>query len=587
MLKRTHRCGEPRVEDGGREVVLSGWVANWRDHGGLVFIDLRDRTGLTQVVFRPERDAALHARARELRSEFCISVRGRVERRPAGMENPALPTGLVEVIAEEMEVHSTSETPPFDIQGAGDVAMEVRLRYRYLDLRRPHMQRNMEFRHRLVQLTRRYLDENGFIEVETPFLTKSTPEGARDYLVPSRINPGCFYALPQSPQLFKQVLMMGGLDRYFQIVRCFRDEDLRANRQPEFTQIDYEMSFADEEDVQRIAEGMMARFFEELLGRTLSLPLQRMRYEDAMARYGTDKPDLRFGLEIRDVSDIAGKCSFRVFSDAVADGGQVRGICIPGGAQMPRSEVDGLVERAKGLGASGLAWFKMKKDGAEGGIAKFLTEAELKAIGERFGAEDGSLLIFMAGRRYLCNLVLSHMRLHLGQESGLLQNAKDALCWIIEPPAFEVDEITGQLTFVHHPFTSPAEEDLDRLEREPTACHARGYDLVMNGQEVGGGSIRIARPDLQMRIFKLLGYTEQQMEERFGFFINALRYGPPPHGGIAFGLDRLVMTLMGIDDIREIIAFPKTQRAVCVLTDAPSPVDDAQLKELGIALRDE
>ncbi len=593
MLKRTHKCGEPRVGDVGREVVLSGWVANWRDHGGLVFIDLRDRTGIAQVVFRPERDASLHARARDLRSEFCISVRGRVEHRPEGMENPELPTGQVEVLAEELEVHSLSETPPFDVQGTAEVGMETRLRYRYLDLRRPQMQRNLEFRHRLLQLTRRYLDEQGFLEIETPFLTKSTPEGARDYLVPSRINPGCFYALPQSPQLFKQILMMSGMDRYFQIVRCFRDEDLRANRQPEFTQIDCEMSFADEEDVQGVAEGLMARAFEQLLGRTLPLPLPRMRYEDAMARYGSDKPDLRFGLEIRDVSDVAAKCAFRVFSDAVAEGGQVRGLCIPGGGQMPRSQVDGLVQMAKDLGASGLAWYKTKEGpgasggGAEGGIAKFLTEAEQAAVAERFEAKGGALLIFVAGRRYICNLVLSHMRLHLGKEMGLLRDAKDALCWITDPPAFEVDEETGKLTFVHHPFTSPAEEDVDRLESDPTACHARGYDLVMNGQEVGGGSIRIARPDLQMRIFKILGYTEEQMEQRFGFFINALRYGPPPHGGIAFGFDRLVMTLMGIDDIREVIAFPKTQRAVCVLTEAPTRVDDAQLKELGIALREE
>jgi aspartyl-tRNA synthetase len=585
MLKRTHKCGELRAEHIGREAVVSGWVANWRDHGGLVFIDLRDRTGIIQAVFRPEANPELHARARGLRSEFCVSVRGTVERRPPDMENPDLPTGQVEIAAKELEVHSLSDTPPLDVQGTDEVSVEVRLRYRYLDLRRPQMQRNLEFRHRLLQEARRYLDENGLIEVETPFLTKSTPEGARDYLVPSRVNPGCFYALPQSPQLFKQLLMMGGMDRYFQIVRCFRDEDLRANRQPEFTQVDIEMSFVDEQDVQKLTEGLMARIFERLLGRRLELPLPRMRYDEAMARYGTDSPDLRFGLEIRDVTDIVRQCSFQVFASAVAQGKQVRGLCVPGGAQMPRSQVDELVEWVKRLGAGGLAWYKIRDGKAEGGVAKFLTDGELAAIRDAFKAEDGSLLLFVADRRYICNLVLSHLRLRLARDLDLLRGAKDALCWVIAPPAFEMDEATGRLTFVHHPFTSPMEAELDRLETDPTACHARAYDLVMNGQEIAGGSIRISSPDLQMRIFKLLGYTEQQVEERFGFFINALRYGPPPHGGIAFGFDRTVMTLLGIEDIREVIAFPKTQRAVCILTDAPSPVDDAQLKELGIELR--
>jgi len=587
MLKRTHKCGELRAEDTDLEVIVSGWVANWRDHGGLVFVDLRDRTGMVQVVFRPESGKELHERARDLRSEFCISARGRVARRPSDMENPDLPTGQIEVLAEELEVHSASETPPFALQGAAQVSEEVRLRHRYLDLRRPQMQRNLEFRHRLLQITRRYLDENGFIEVETPFLTKSTPEGARDYLVPSRINPGCFYALPQSPQLFKQMLMIGGVDRYFQIVKCFRDEDLRANRQPEFTQVDMEMSFADEEDVQRITEGLMARYFEQLLGRTLQLPLPRMRYMDAMDAYGTDSPDLRFGLKIGEISDLARGCAFRVFSEAAATGGQVRGICVPDGAAMPRSQVDALVEWAREMGTGGLAWFRMRGGKAEGGIAKFLSEGELDAIRQRFGAGDGSLFLFVADRRYVCNLVLSHLRLRLSRELGLLRNARHALCWITEPPAFEVDEATGRLTFVHHPFTAPAPGDVARLESDPTSCRARGYDLVMDGQELAGGSIRISNCDLQMRIFRLLDYTEEQVQERFGFFVNALRYGPPPHGGIAFGLDRTVMTLLGLDDIREIIAFPKTQRAVCPLTDAPSRVDEEQLGELGLSLRED
>ena len=587
MLKRTHTCGELRVEHVGQEAIVSGWVANWRDHGGLAFIDLRDRTGIVQAVFRPESDAELHRRARDLRSEFCISVRGMVEKRPPDMANPDLATGQVEVAARELQVHSASQTPPFDVDETGEISMEVRLRNRFLDLRRPQMQRNLEFRHRLLQTTRRYLDESGFIEVETPFLTKSTPEGARDYLVPSRVNPGKFYALPQSPQLFKQLLMIGGLERYFQIVKCFRDEDLRANRQPEFTQIDVEMSFADEEDVLAMTEGLMARCFQELLGRPLELPLPRMTYHEAMASYGTDAPDLRFGLGIRDVSDIARECQFRVFSGAVADGGQVRGICVPGGAEMPRSQVDGLVEWVKQFGVGGLAWFKLREGKAEGGVAKFFSDAEVGAIRQRFAAQDGSLLLLVADRRYLCNLTLSHLRLHLARELGLLAGAGDALCWVVEPPAFERDEVTGELTFVHHPFTSPAEEDVDRLESDPTSVRARAYDLVMNGQEIAGGSIRISDYDLQMRILKMLGHSEEQVEQRFGFFMNALRYGPPPHGGIAFGFDRVVMTLLGIEDMREVIAFPKTQRAVSLLTGAPSEVDEAQLRELGISLSEQ
>ncbi len=587
MLKRTHTCGQLRPEHIGGEAVLSGWVANWRDHGGLVFIDLRDRTGISQVVFRPEVDADLHARARDLRSEYCISVRGQVEKRPPEMENPDLPTGQVEMVAREMVLHSASDTPPFEITGEDDISIEVRLRNRFLDLRRAPMQRNLEFRHRLMQITRRYLDENGFIEVETPFLTKSTPEGARDYLVPSRINPGKFYALPQSPQLFKQLLMIGGLDRYFQIVKCFRDEDLRANRQPEFTQIDLEMSFVDEDDVLATVEGLMARLFEGALGRALELPLPRMRYEDALASYGTDAPDLRFGLEIADVSDVARDCEFRVFSGAVADGGQVRGICVPGGAEMPRSEVDALVKWAQELGAGGLAWFKLRAGKPEGGVAKFFNEAQVAAIRERFDAPDGSILLFVADKRYVCNLTLSHLRLRLGRELGLIPKGEDALCWVVEAPAFERDDRTDELTFVHHPFTAPFPEDVERLESDPASVRTRSYDLVMNGQEIAGGSIRIADRDLQMRIMSILGYSEEQVQERFGFFMRALRFGPPPHGGIAFGFDRLVMTMLGLEDIRETIAFPKTQRAVSLLTDAPSEVDEAQLRELGLSLTEE
>ncbi len=586
MLKRTHRCGEPRAEQVGQEVIVSGWVANWRDHGGLVFIDLRDRTGLVQVVFRPETDAQMHAAARALRSEYCISVRGTLERRPPEMENPSLPTGEVELGAAELEVHSTCENPPFDVETTDELSIEVRLRYRYLDLRRPRMQRNLEFRHRLMQIARRYLDENGFIEVETPFLTKSTPEGARDYLVPSRINPGKFYALPQSPQLFKQMLMVAGTDRYFQIVKCFRDEDLRANRQPEFTQIDMEMSFVEGEDVLAMVEGLMGRFFKEALGKELALPLKRMCYAEAMGRFGTDAPDLRYGLELRDVSDIARECGFRVFKQAVADGGQVRGICVPGGAEMPRSKVDGLVAFAQELGAGGLAWFKLRGGQPEGGVAKFFSEEEIAAIRERFEAEDGALLLFVADKRGVCNLVLSHLRAHLARELGLV-GEEPALCWVVKAPAFERDEETGQLTFVHHPFTAPIADDLSHLETDPESVLTHSYDLVMNGQEVAGGSVRISSYETQMRVLKILGYTEEQIHERFGFFVNALRYGAPPHGGIAFGFDRLCMVMLGLDDIRETIAFPKTQKAMSLLTGAPSEVDQQQLRDLGLRLAEE
>ena len=582
MLKRTRYCGEARAGDIGRGVVVSGWVASWRDHGGVVFIDLRDRTGLVQVVFRPEPDAALHRAASELRKEYCVSVRGRVDARPEGMQYPNMPTGDVEIVASELEVHSASEPAPFDVERPGELSLDVRLRYRFLDLRRPEVFRIFQCRHRTLQVTRRYFDEHGFIEVETPFLTKSTPEGARDYLVPSRTMPGCFYALPQSPQLFKQILMVGGLDRYFQVVKCFRDEDVRATRQPEFTQIDIEMSFVDEGDVMACTEGLMERLFREVLGVQIALPLPRIRYADALARYGTDAPDVRFALEIRDVSDVAAACEFQVFRRAVQDGGRVRGICVPGGAAMPRSEIDGLVEWVKQFGLAGLAWFKLEGGKAQGGVGKFLKEGEVAAITGRFGAEDGALLVFIAAPARQGDVALAHLRRHLARKLGLIPEGRFELCWIVEPPAFELDLQTGQLTFPHHPFTAPYPEDIHLLDSDPTSARSRAYDLVLNGVELGGGSIRIADHNLQMRIFKILGYTQEEVEQRFGFLINALRYGPPPHGGLALGVDRLVGGMLGLEDIRETIAFPKTQRAVCMLTGAPGPVDEAQLRELGI-----
>jgi len=587
MLKRTHTCGELRAEHIGQQVVVSGWVAwvaNWRDHGGLVFIDLRDRYGAVQVVFNPESDEELHGRANSLRSEYCVSVQGAVRKRPEGMANPALATGEIEVHAQEMQVHCESKTPPFEIDRAGNVSMEVRLQNRVLDLRRPEMQRNLIFRHRLLQLTRRFFDEEGFIEVETPFLTKSTPEGARDFLVPSRLNPGAFYALPQSPQLFKQVLMVSGLDRYFQIVRCFRDEDLRADRQPEFTQIDLEMSFVDESDVMACTERLMARAFGELLGRELRLPLPRLKYTEALQNYGTDAPDLRFGLHVCEISDVAKTCGFNVFRAAVEAGGQVRGICVPDGASLPRSEVDGLVEWVKQLGAKGLAWFKIEDGKPTSGIAKFFSEGELEAITKKLGASDGDLLLFIADKAHVCNLALSHLRGHLARKLGLIEEGRFELCWITECPAFEINPQTGGLTFLHHPFTSPCEGDLERLESDPTSVRSRAYDLVMNGGEMGGGSIRISDAELQLRVLGLLGFSREEAEDRFGFLLNALRYGAPPHGGIAFGFDRIVAGMLGLDDIRETIAFPKTQRASCPLTGAPAAADPEQLRELGISL---
>jgi len=584
MLKRTHYCGEVRPSHIGQQVTVNGWVATWRDHGGLVFIDLRDRTGIVQAVFNPELNAELHRMASTLRSEYCVGIRGSVRARPDGMVNPKLPTGAVEIVASELEIHSTSEPPPFDVDNAKDVSLDVRLRYRFLDLRRPEIYRIMACRHRVLQIMRNYFDEHGFIEVETPFLTKSTPEGARDYLVPSRTVPGSFYALPQSPQLFKQILMIGGLDRYFQIVKCFRDEDVRASRQPEFTQMDVEMSFVDEGDVMECIEKLMARLFREVVGCEIALPLPRLKYAVALDRYGTDAPDLRFALEIRDVSDVAAQCEFQVFRKAVQSGGKVRGICVPDGARMPRREIDELVEWVKQFGLEGLAWFKLEGGKAQGGVAKFFSEGNVSAIAERFGAEDGSLLLFVAAPRREGDVALAHLRRRLAATLGLIPEGQFNLCWVVEPPAFEPDPETGRLTFPHHPFTSPFTEDLELLSTDPSAARTRAYDLVLNGAELGGGSVRIADPNLQMRIFEILGYSAEEVEQRFGFFMNALRHGPPPHAGIALGVDRVVGGMIGVDDIRETIAFPKTQRAICILTGAPAPVSKEQLRELGISI---
>ncbi len=585
MIRRTHYCGDVRSDDIGNEVSVSGWVANWRDHGGLVFLDLRDRTGVVQVVFNPEEDEDLHARASVLRSEYCVSVTGEVTERPEGMQNPEIDTGMVEIRSTELEVHSESEAPAFDVDNPGDVSLEARLKNRFLDLRRPEIFRIFESRHRMLQSIRRYFDDNGFLEVETPYLTKSTPEGARDYLVPSRTVPGSFFALPQSPQLMKQTLMIGGLDRYFQVVKCFRDEDVRASRQPEFTQIDMEMSFADEDDVMEMTEGLMAGLFRDVLDKSIQSPLPRMDYHEAFDRYGTDAPDLRYGLEIHDINDIAADCDFRVFSGTVEDGGEVRGICVPGGADMTRSEVDGLVDWVQQFDLPGLAWFKFVEGSAEGGISKFFSDGEIEAIVEEFDAEDDSLFLFAAARRSKTNVALARLREHVAEKLDLIDEDQFELCWVVDAPAFEAVDDGSHLTFPHHPFTAPYEEDIELLEEDPTSARTRSYDLVLNGAELGGGSVRIADPELQMRIFRILGYTESEVKDRFGFFMRALHHGPPPHAGLALGFDRIVWKMLGLEDIRETMAFPKTQKAVCLLTGAPTEVSEEQLSELGVELQ--
>ena len=582
-LKRTVTCGELGETDIGKTVTLAGWVASNRDHGGLVFIDLRDRYGRTQVVFNPERDAEDHARARGLGSEDVIAVRGAVQARPEGTANPNLATGGIEVYAEELEVLSESEVIPFEVADEGDVSLEVRLKYRWLDLRRGRMQRNLIARHRMNKALHRYFDEAGFIEVETPFLTKSTPEGARDYLVPSRVQEGKFFALPQSPQLFKQILMVSGYDKYYQIVRCFRDEDLRSDRQPEFTQLDVEMSFVDEEDVLAVTEGAVAAVFREVAGRELELPLPRLTYAEAMARYGTDKPDTRFGMELVDVGDLAGASSFQVFLGAIESGGEVRGLRVAGGAKTTRKELDELTAFVGEHGAKGLAWMKVQEGKATGPIAKFFDEGLTEKLLARMGAGEGDLVCFVAADAGTVRRALGELRVHLGKREGLVDRGAFELLWVVDFPMFEASE-GGGVTPAHHPFTSVVEGDAGKLESDPLAVRARAYDLVMNGVELGSGSIRIHQEALQKRIFRALALTEEEAETKFGFLLRALRFGAPPHGGIALGLDRVIMMLMGESSIREVIAFPKTQKAVCLMTDAPSEVDAAQLRELGIRL---
>ncbi|OGP14320.1 MAG: aspartate--tRNA ligase [Deltaproteobacteria bacterium GWA2_54_12] len=577
--KRTSYCGELTAADIGKNACLMGWVQRRRDHGGLIFIDLRDRAGIMQLVFSPESQGNVHEAAHGLRSEFVVAVKGSVRRRPEGTANPNLSTGQVEMDVQEIRILNDSEPLPFMIEDDSDVAETTRLKYRYLDLRRPSLQNKLVLRHKVSMATRNYLADNGFIEVETPVLTKSTPEGARDFLVPSRLSPGHFFALPQSPQLFKQILMVAGMDRYFQVVKCFRDEDLRADRQPEFTQIDAEMSFVDREDVISVMEGLIIKIFSEA-GLTVNPPFPRLTYAEAVGRFGVDNPDVRFGLELVDLTKALAGSGFKVFNDAASKGGVVKAICVSGGASFSRKDLDDLTGIAASFGAKGLAWVKVTEEGWQSPIAKFLLDDEKNAITSATGAKVGDLLLFAADKAAVANTVLGRLRLNIGGRLGLIPKDELKFVWVTDFPMFDYDETEKRHVAVHHPFTAPMDEDLELMDTAPLQVRAKAYDLVLNGSEIGGGSIRIHRSDIQEKVFAMLGIQKEEAMERFGFLLEALSFGTPPHGGIAFGLDRIMSIITKSDSIRDVIAFPKTQKGADLMTDAPSVVDQKQLDEL-------
>ena len=587
-LKRSHRCTELSTENIGENVTVMGWVQKSRNKGGIIFVDLRDRSGLLQIIFE-EADCGEEsfAKAEKLRSEFVVAVTGKVEAR-SGAVNENLKTGAIEIRANSLRILSESETPPFPIEENSKTKEELRLKYRYLDLRRPDLQRNLMTRSRVTTLTRSFLAEEGFLEIETPTLIKSTPEGARDYLVPSRVHPGSFYALPQSPQLFKQLLMCSGYDRYFQIARCYRDEDLRADRQPEFTQIDMELSFVDVDDVLDVNERLLKKLFKEICDYDLQLPIQRMTWREAMDRFGSDKPDLRFGMELKNVSETVKDCQFVVFKGALENGGSVRGINAEGQAGMPRKKIDALVEYAKGFGAKGLAYLAVNEDGSyKSSFAKFMTEEELSALVKNMDGKPGDLLLFAADKDKVVFDVLGNLRLELARQLDLLKKDDFKFLWVTEFPLLEYSEEQGRFVAMHHPFTMPMEEDLELIDTNPGAVRAKAYDIVLNGTEMGGGSIRIHQSDIQSKMFEVLGFTEEQAKDQFGFLLDAFKYGVPPHAGLAYGLDRMVMLMVGADSIRDVIAFPKVKDASCLMTEAPSPVDVKQLQELGIEVSEE
>lgn len=585
VYKRTHMCGELRKENIGENVVLNGWIQKRRNLGGLIFCDVRDKTGITQVVFNDKIPKELFDKADKLRSEYVIGIKGKVMERES--RNADLPTGDIEVFADDLIIYSEADTPPIYIKDDDNVDDNLRLKYRYLDLRKKKMQDNLTFRHKLAKLTRDYFAENGFTEVETPVLIKSTPEGARDYLVPSRVNQGRFYALPQSPQMFKQLLMVGGTDRYVQIVKCFRDEDLRADRQPEFTQIDLEMSFVDVDDVIEIQEGYLKRVFKEMKGIDIETPFPRIPYDEAMDRYGSDKPDTRVGFELNDITDMVNNCGFKVFTDAIEAGGSVRGICITGAAESyTRKKIDKLTDLVKSYGAKGMVWMKVAENEVTSSVNKFFSPEELKAIADRMEAKAGDLILIISDKNKVVYDSLGFLRRHVADEMGLLDDNQYNLLWVTDFPLFEYDEEMDTYHAMHHPFTSPKAEDADLLKTDPTKAKANAYDIVLNGVELGGGSIRIHDRNMQEDMFRALNMSQEDIDEKFGFLVEAFKYGTPPHGGLAYGLDRLVMLLTGEKSIREVIAFPKNQNAQCMVSEAPGLVEEDQLDELGIKIKE-